>query len=196
LLHVFLRQARQRVPPRHALALLGLWAFAAAARAGPPVTAAKTALSAPRFAAGSARATVPFENEGGLIFVTVGVGPSRPLSFLLDTGFGDTILDAAVAQELRLAARDQRKAAEPGGALETATLPPVEMRLPGLVIPDVRMQTLPLGEISRFPGRRIDGILGHTVLSRFVLTVDYPDRRSSSRIPVASCPRAPARPCP
>lgn len=151
--------------------LLGVCVFASAVKASPPATAAA------RFDAGTTRATVSFENEGGLIFVTLGVGASRPLVFLLDTGFDDTILDAAVAKELGLVARDQRKQAEPGGAVETATLPPVEMRMPGLVIPEVRMQTLPLGELSRVPGRRVDGILGHTVLSRFVLTVDYRGQR-------------------
>jgi hypothetical protein len=120
---------------------------------------------------------VPFESEGGLIFITLGVNASRPLSVLVDTGFDDTILDAGVAQELHLAAQDARKEAQPGGAVETATLPPVEIRLPGLVIPDVRMQTLPLAELSRVPGRRTDGILGHSVLSRFVVTVDYPGRK-------------------
>ena len=174
---VSLPPTRPHGPAWPALVLLGLGAFASRAQAHPPATAVTASSAAPRFAPGTPRAIVPFENEGGLLFVTLGVGPSRPLTFLLDTGFDDTILDAAVAQELHLAARDTRKEAVPGGALETAAMPPVEIRLPGLTVPDVRMQTLPLGEIARFPGRRIDGILGHTVLSRFVLTVDYPGQR-------------------
>lgn len=158
--------------------LLGFLGITSVVLASPPAGAVKAgAAAAIRFDPGTSRATVPFENEGGLIFVTLGVGASRPLTFLLDTGFDDTILDAAVAKELHLAAKDQRKQAEPGGAIETATLPPVELRLPGLVIPDVRMLTLALGELSRVPGRRLDGILGHTVLSRFVLTVDYPGQK-------------------
>ena len=50
------------------------------------------------------------------------------------------------------------------------------MTLPGLTLADQTMDTLPLGPIAAQAGRPLDGILGYSLLSRFVVEIDYPRR--------------------
>ena len=122
-------------------------------------------------------ADVPFDDDFGLIFFEVRVNGSEPVSFFLDTGFDVSIIDADVASVLGLEILETKDEAQPGGSVEMSRLAPVSISIGGLAIDDVHLTTAPLSGAASIIGRQFGGILGHDVLERFVVDIDYPDRR-------------------
>src|SRR5262249_506717 len=76
-------------------------------------------------------ASVPFEDDFGLIFVQVSVGDAPPRWFLLDSGADQTILDRGVAAELGLKLDGAGKEAEPGGEIAIEHARDVTFRVGG-----------------------------------------------------------------
>ncbi len=122
-------------------------------------------------------ADVPFNDDFGLIFFEASINGSEPITFVLDTGFDVSILDADVAAQLGLQVLDSKTEAQPGGIVETGRLPPVSLAIGGLLVDELVLTTVPLSGAGAFVGRTVDGILGHDVLERFVVDIDYPNRR-------------------
>ena len=122
-------------------------------------------------------ADVPFEDDSSLIFVRASLNGSRPLSFMVDTGFDVNVLNADVATELGLKAEEVHREAQPGGEMPTATLPPGRLTIGGLEVADVSFTSIPLTPLAPFVGQPMDGILGHDFLERYVVDFDYPARR-------------------
>ncbi len=122
-------------------------------------------------------AEVPFESVGGLICFQASLPGSPPLSALLDTGFDVTVLDSAVAARLGLEPRNVQAAAAPGGAVEAGHLAPLTLRLGSLAVDGAPLTTVPLAGLSSVIGRPLDLVLGHDVLQRFVVEIDWTRRR-------------------
>lgn len=121
-------------------------------------------------------ARLPFEQYHRLIFLSVRVNGSEPLSFIFDTGASLTMLDEARATAMKLPLRDkQRIAGADGGegAIDVAFAKGVTLDLGGVrFAPDqVGVTSLALGE--KFLGHAVDGILGNDFIRRYVIEVDY-----------------------
>jgi len=114
----------------------------------------------------------PLESVFGLPFVEVRIEGSRPLGFMIDTGFDISILDLDTATELSLTAEELTRTAQPGGEIEMGLLPPVSLAIGARVIDGVALTSVPLAGLAPVVGRRLDGILGHDVLERFVVILD------------------------
>jgi hypothetical protein len=123
-------------------------------------------------------ADTALETVSGLPIVELQVGEiEEPLTFVVDTGFDVSILDAATAERHGLGVGTVRREAQPGGDVEMATLPPTTLRIGPLEIDAVEVTTVPLGGLAAVLGRSFHGILGHDVLGRFVVDLDYPAGR-------------------
>jgi len=122
-------------------------------------------------------ADVPFDDAFGLVFFDASIGDSGPLSFMLDTGFDTSVLNADVAARLGMKLAEVKSEAAPGGAIDVGMLPPVTLGIGALRIEGVRLSTVPLTSLAGFVGRPLDGILGHDVLESRVVEIDYPARR-------------------
>jgi predicted aspartyl protease len=121
-------------------------------------------------------ASIAFELAGSLIVLPARVG-DRPGRFLLDTGAGATVLDAAFCEALGLEPRGAMEARGAGGS-QTARFVDVErFHLPGIEISGQTVVTVPLEEVGRALGTQVDGILGYDFLSRFAVEIDYPAKR-------------------
>lgn len=107
--------------------------------------------------------------------------PDEKLEFLFDTGnAGLSVLDVSAAQRLGLNLT-------PSGSISFAgvTLPTLQARAERvqlfnhdkaekrLLLRDVNFQVVDLTPFAELAGRRVDGILGRDVISRFVTTIDY-----------------------
>ncbi len=122
-------------------------------------------------------ADIPFDDDFGLVLFEVSIEGGEPLSFLLDTGFDVSILDAGVAKRLGLTVLDVRDEAQPGGSVEMGSLAAVDLTIGTLTVGGVGLTTIPIAEAGAFIGRDFHGILGHDVLERYVVDIDYPNRR-------------------
>ena len=127
---------------------------------------------------------LPFELASNKIYMQTAVNGAGPYPFVLDTGAPFTVLDWALADELRLGVS---AVGEVGGAGHNS----VKMgRTSGvrLAVGEVggsggvrfqprRLEVIPLNEVlSRAEGREVRGLLGGDILSRFVSEFDFRDR--------------------
>ena len=111
-------------------------------------------------------AALPFDPYGGAIYVPAIVnGDSAWLMF--DTGLSRTGLD-----------RDWAKSVGATPATDTSATAVVRsLRLGDLQLDRYRTALYPLGGLSEASGRLQQGLLGHDVLHRFTVEIDYPTRR-------------------
>lgn len=124
-----------------------------------------------------AAAEIPFDNDFGLVFVPVVVAGGEALWFLLDTGFEYSVLNVDHVGPLGLALSDTQTVPQPGGAVTVGTIPATTLRIAGREIPGVALRALPLTPLQPVVGRAVDGIIGHDVIERFVVEIDYGRRR-------------------
>jgi predicted aspartyl protease len=129
-----------------------------------------------RFATGNSALRIPFDMANKHIAFQARVNGHDGMRLVLDTGAGGSILDAKRAEELGLETTGEQHAMGAGGPETGSTVHGVTVELPGVELVDQTMGTLALGAISAQGGQPMDGILGHPLLSRVVVEVDYPNR--------------------
>ena len=150
---------------RQALSTLSAWAAA---------TSAPSAVAALSLPPGQRRVTLPFELIDNRLFVQAKVNGRGPLHFIFDTG-GGNILDTEVARSLGLPLQDSFTM--PGAG--DGTLPAWRTRVDEAQVGALQMQqlpfvVLPLQALRRAIGfARLDGLIGHEVLRRFVVQLDF-----------------------
>ncbi len=116
-------------------------------------------------------AVIPFDPYGGAIYVPVVInGDSAWL--MLDTGLSRTGLDRDWAGLIHAT-----PVATAGQVAETASAVVDTIRLGDLELPDHQVALYPLRGLSEASGRLQQGLLGHDVLQRFTIEIDYPQRR-------------------
>jgi hypothetical protein len=74
-------------------------------RTGGPVPKSRVASTNVRFAAGQNALKIPIELSKNLILLQVRVNDSQPLWFVFDTGANTSVIDARLANELKLQTR-------------------------------------------------------------------------------------------
>lgn len=117
--------------------------------------------------------TAPFEVIGQVIIVKVTLNDRGPFRFVLDTGATDTVLVPKAAEKLGLASRPVGFAGRRRGSVGSVQLgAAVATNLPVFIYDPP--QALPL-RIDH--GLDYHGLLGHNFLSKFVLTLDYRQRK-------------------
>ncbi|UCF20413.1 MAG: aspartyl protease family protein [Gemmatimonadota bacterium] len=125
------------------------------------------------YQSGHSATAIPFDSDFGLIFVRTTVNESDTLWFVLDTGFDVSLINAERVPALGLEISERQTIAQPGGEIEIGTVSEVELGLQGLEIAGQRLQAVPLTQLQPIVGRAFDGLLGHDVLERFVVVIDY-----------------------
>ena len=139
-----------------------------------PAAAQLAPCSAPQAAAvASAATTVPIEVLNNHVYVRVCVN-GHELRFILDTGSGGSPIDMATAREMGipLQGRGEARGAGPGTAA-TARIDKVNATIPGTSVVVPLVAALDLSGVSKGEGLLIQGILGYTFLSQYVVAIDY-----------------------
>jgi hypothetical protein len=131
-----------------------------------------------RFASGESAVGIPIELNSNHVYVKAQVNGGEALWFIFDTGAGATVLDRARAEALGLPLQGQLEGRGAGEkSVAVAMIPKASFTLPGAELVDQTIMAIPLGMISPYEGRPVDGILGFDLISRFVVKIDYAAKR-------------------
>jgi outer membrane lipoprotein-sorting protein/predicted aspartyl protease len=131
-----------------------------------------------KFPPGKTSVEIPFVLNCNHIYIPVVIGDSKPLNFILDTGAGMPIVDMDASKKLGLATVGKIEARGAGEGTQEAnfiTLPSI--KLGELVIDSASGATIGISHLNRYEGVPVEGILGYDVFSRFVVKIDYADRK-------------------
>ena len=130
------------------------------------------------FPAGKNSVEIPFILNSNHIYIPVGIGDSKLLSFILDSGAGGPVLDTEISEKLGLKTIGKLEGRGAGeGSQEVNLLLLPNIRLGDLVIDSVSAMTISLKPLSKYEGMSDDGILGYDIFSRFVVKVDYENQK-------------------
>jgi predicted aspartyl protease/cytochrome c-type biogenesis protein CcmH/NrfG len=130
---------------------------------------------------GKSKTDLPFESVGGRPVLRLRVnGGKEPLTFVLDTGSGMSVLSEETAEKLGLrpvARGGMARAVGGGGKFEI-----VYGFLSSIELADVKIERVPVYIRHFYDGKSpVDGYLGLSVISHFIATLDYGDSRFSLR---------------
>ena len=126
-------------------------------------------------------ARLPFEYRARHVWLTASVNGGPPDHFLFDTGASVTVLDSAWASEhgIRTSGRMQAAGAGASGGATFATLDSLRIAAAngdGIALRDVKVAVLDVNpSFEPMFWRRMAGVIGYDVISRFVVTIDYDD---------------------
>lgn len=124
--------------------------------------------------------SAPFELVGSYIILRVQVNGSRPLSFLLDTGASESVIDTSRATQLGLALKGGEPGLVLGGAAEAALAQDVHWKLAQANVDFTfnfpEMIAVDLSTPRAALGHDVDGIIGGDILMLGVAEIDYASR--------------------
>ncbi len=112
---------------------------------------------------------------GGVIVLQATLdGYSDSLNFILDSGSGGISLDSTTCAFFKLKATPSNKTIRGiGGVKNVSFLYNHRLHLPGLLIDSLDFHINNYNALDAVYGERIDGIIGYTVLSRYIVKIDY-----------------------
>jgi Aspartyl protease/PDZ domain len=133
--------------------------------------------STQRPAAQAKVASIPIEVGENYVFIKASVNGSAPLTFILDSGAGSgLILYSKAAQALGLKLQGKGKGGGAGeGTFDTTSVKGVSLSFPGVEMSNQTFVVFPPSKTSAFD-RVVDGVIGYTLFSRYVVELDYQSR--------------------
>jgi hypothetical protein len=149
--------------------------------AGLAFTMPGDAASDVRWLGKSGVARLPFDYRARHVWLKASVNGGPPEDFLFDTGASVTVLDSSWAAEhgVKTEGRMQAAGAGAAGGASFATIGSLRVagtNGDGIEVPNVKVATLDVNPgFEPLMWRRMAGILGYDVISRFVVTIDYDD---------------------
>ena len=126
--------------------------------------------------------SVPFTQlTGGVIILQAKFGDfPDTLNFILDTGSSGISLDSTTAEYLQLKPiPTERTIRGIAGIRKVSFLYNQQLKFPGLTVDSLNFHINNYGILTAVYGERIDGIIGYSILSRFIFKLDYDSMRLS-----------------
>ncbi len=124
-------------------------------------------------------ATIPIEIDSeNYVFMKAGINGSEPLTFEIDSGAGSGLILYFHAAE-RLGLKPQGKGKGSGGGestFDTSFVKDVSLSFAGVEMSHQKLVVFPPERTRRASDRVVDGIIGYTLFSRYVVEVDYDSR--------------------
>lgn len=120
--------------------------------------------------------TVPFKQiTGGVVILQAMLGDfPDTLNFILDSGSSGISLDSTTIDELKLEATPtQRTIRGIAGIRKVSFVFNQQLHFPGLTIDSLDFHVNDYSILTAVYGIRIDGIIGYSVISRYILKLDY-----------------------
>lgn len=123
---------------------------------------------------------VPFQQLNGGVIVMKGFLNNFPdsLNFILDTGSGGISLDSSTAEKLKISlVNSDRTIRGIGGVKSVRFHNNGVLRLPGLRVDSLNFHINDYDLLTSVYGIKIDGIIGYSFISRYILKLDYDSSR-------------------
>ena len=124
---------------------------------------------------------IPFEFRRGHVMIPVRVNQTNSKSFMLDTGYGMTMLEPGLAESLQLPRRGQITIVGIAGEAPAGVYEGPRLDFGGVAWSPSRVAAFPVEP----GGRRRDGILGSGFFRRFVVEIDQRAKRVTLREPTS-----------
>jgi hypothetical protein len=162
--------------------------------ANPPGAAAH--LAAPKssphdfsIADGATRGSVPIQVSENHVYLDVMLNGKGPFHFELDTG-GANVIDPAVSKELGLAGGGSTLVTGMGSGSSASSFAVIKsLQVGSARVTDQLFVVLPIAKsLGRAHGMTMDGVIGYEVLSRFVTTFDYANKKVVFNLPGSFAP--------
>lgn len=116
---------------------------------------------------------VPFELWRNHIYVKVTIDGKGPFDFIFDTGAGGVGINRRLLQQLSLKLLGATEARGIGGTDASEAYRIDSLRVGEILLSDLSAYAVDFSPIESTGWRKIDGVVGYDLLSRFVVTVDY-----------------------
>ncbi len=167
---------------------------ATSVEANPPGGAAH--LAAPKssphdfsIADGAMQASVPVQLAENHVYLDVMLNGKGPFHFELDTG-GANVIDPAVSKELGVAGGGSTQVTGVGSASATSSFAVIKtLQVGKALLTNQVFIVLPIAKsLGTAHGMQMDGVIGYEVLSRFVTTFDYGNRKLVFHLPGSYVP--------
>jgi hypothetical protein len=131
------------------------------------------------FAGDSRQTHTSFELNANKIYVPVRINNAGPYWFILDTGSVSNVVDTETAKSLGIALKHPFEARGGGEKTVTGAIGSnVSFSIGELELKQAEADVEPVNDaISAAEGRRVDGLLGYDFFTRFVVVIDYLNRR-------------------
>jgi len=120
--------------------------------------------------------TVPFQLlTGGVVLIRAKVNDfPDSLNFILDTGSGGISLDSTTVAELNIPVQPSDKTIRGvGGLRKVSFLYDATLKLPGVTTSRLNFHVNDYALLSNVYGIRIDGIIGYSFFSRYIVHMNY-----------------------
>ena len=116
---------------------------------------------------------------GGVILLRAGLGDfPDSLNFILDTGSGGISLDSATVTRLKLVTLPSDKTILGiAGIRQVRFIYNETLHLPGLVVDSLNFHVNDYDILSSVYGEKVDGIIGYSFFSRYIVKIDYDSLR-------------------
>ena len=124
-------------------------------------------------------ASIPIEvAEENYVLIKASVNGSGPLTFILDSGAGSgLVLYFKAAQALSLKREGKGKGGGSGeGTFETSSIRGATVRFPEVEMTNQTFVVFPPEKTPPAFDRVVDGVIGYTLFSRYVVEIDYQSR--------------------
>jgi aspartyl protease/PDZ domain-containing protein len=120
---------------------------------------------------------LPFILNNDHIVIQIRLADSNPLNFLFDSGAGGTLIAKYVADSLGLKEALTRRNVGVAGTHKVGVVKGVALSVGGKDVGNITLLTTdtPLEEMD--DGRKIHGIIGYPILSRFVVNINYSEHQ-------------------
>lgn len=138
---------------------------------------------------GATQAVVPIQISKNQVWLEVMLNGKGPFHFAFDTG-GANIIDSAVAKELGVTGNGSTQVTGTGDAsVDTSFAVIKTLQIGDAQVTDQVFGVLPIAEsVGVSSGMRMDGLIGYEVLSRFLTTFDYGDKKVVFHMPGSYAP--------
>ncbi len=126
--------------------------------------------------------SIPFTQlTGGIVILQAKFGNfPDTLNFILDTGSSGISLDSTTAEYLQLKPiPTERTIRGIAGIRKVSFLYNQQIKFPGLTVDSLDFHINNYGILTAVYGERIDGIIGYSVLNRYIVKLDYDSMRIS-----------------